>query len=566
MSRIEILKSKQWYYSISKKVSKVNFFNFWLTCFLITSSQVLLFLAFLLPLKALILMGSDSLPSYIKDFGFIYDKEQLVIALSVFAFFLYLIHLGGEELIKKRIKYQAGLLTQRAKKVAIFADEADFASSSIYKIMRSYSFLGFSAAGFIYLYIFVNNLFYFCMLLLVLEAIIIVFLNRGSKLKRVTEYDKALFAIGVIASFNFFLSFCYLVYLYMDNQVESSLLAVITILVLRQLYQRLSVSLGDVLAVFRGQNKLEAIFFTHIPFIIEKKASKDSIDVAFDVRDQVEKLLIENFEKKASLSYVDTCAISIPLFSIQTEENDMLGFCRIFGKNTMQILKRELSLYGGYQAHPMLLKVQRELVGENESFLLLESDAFVKLSGARFEEELAELKFSLQLYSPPADVVSMYQRTKKGFCSGVGKEAAKNIFIGCNNQNEFDLCNRFIDNLDILNKKIQTAPVFIYNPELVTDNLIVTNGSKKLISWAGWEVLPIGASLPMSALEKPEIDKMFSTLMDNRDDVKALHYEGFIISGLLWQINHLLSRERYRTAIKILCDNEPLLIDAKISY
>lgn len=559
MSRIELLKSKQWYYSISKKVSRVNLFNFWLTCFLITSSQVLLFLAFLLPLKALILLGSESLPSYIKTFDFINDKEQLVIALSVIAFFLYLIHLGGEELIKKRIKYQAQLLTKRAKKVAIFADEEGFASSSIYKIMRSYSFLGFSAAGLIYLYIFINNLFYFCILLLTLELVLIVFFNRGNKLKSIAEYDKALFVIGVIASLNFFLSFCYLVYLYMDNQVESSLLAVITILVLRQLYQRLSVALGDVIAVFRSKNKLEAIFFTHIPYAIESKVDLSGVDVAFDARKQVENLLIQNLGRKITLSYVDTCAMSIPLFSIQNVENDTVGFCRIFGKNTMQILKKELALYAGYQSHPMLLKVEEELVSDSESFLLLESDSYVKRSGSRFEEELAELKFSLQISPPPEDIVSMYHRTKKGFCFGISKENAKNILIGCNNQKEFDLCQRFIHGLDALNQNIITAPVFIYNPELVPDNLIVMNGKKKLISWAGWEILPIGASLPMSALDKSEIEKMFGKLLDNRDDVTQLDYDKFVIAGLLWQIDHLLSRERYRTAIKILGDNKLLL-------
>src|SRR5690554_3983349 len=95
-------------------------------------SQLSMLLAFFLPLKVLILLGSDDVPSYFPQFFGSVERDWLIIIMSITTGFFYIFYLLAQRLVLIGGELGANTLMQRGRKLVLF-EHQDALAQQAYK-------------------------------------------------------------------------------------------------------------------------------------------------------------------------------------------------------------------------------------------------------------------------------------------------------------------------------------------------------------------------------------------------------------------------------------------------
>lgn len=106
-------------------------------------SQFALLLAFVLPLKVILLLGSEGIPSYFPEQFKLFDRQTLILALSSLAMLLYLVHLFAERLIGVCLAGGARNLLLRSRKMVLFDNQDEVATRGYQRYSRGLASLVF---------------------------------------------------------------------------------------------------------------------------------------------------------------------------------------------------------------------------------------------------------------------------------------------------------------------------------------------------------------------------------------------------------------------------------------
>ena len=95
------------------------------------SAQIFLLLTFFLPLKVLILLGSDAIPHYYPYYLRSIKKTHLIAGLSILTLICYLIYVLSEYTISHFSKSAAAELLKRSSKLNLFNNQKSFSSQTL---------------------------------------------------------------------------------------------------------------------------------------------------------------------------------------------------------------------------------------------------------------------------------------------------------------------------------------------------------------------------------------------------------------------------------------------------
>src|SRR5690606_19954356 len=117
----------RWTLSLGAKFARVV--PFFTVCIigLTLVSQIAMLVASLLPLKVLILLGSDQIPGYFPRFFLRFGHDALIAVLSMLTFGVFLAHLLAEKLIDRLTAKATTHLMQMSQKIALFERQDEIA-------------------------------------------------------------------------------------------------------------------------------------------------------------------------------------------------------------------------------------------------------------------------------------------------------------------------------------------------------------------------------------------------------------------------------------------------------
>ncbi|WP_018947723.1 hypothetical protein [Thioalkalivibrio sp. AKL17] len=230
-------------------------------------SQLSMLLAFFLPLKVIILLGSDGIPRYFPPAFEQVDRDQLIISLSVATILFYLLYLGSERLVEWGAERGAARLLARGRKMVLFEGQDEMAR-------RSYKRYASALAGGIFVFLAVVLLVW---LYPAVAGIIIAYLvlTSGVLLAALIvsesfrqHLDNALSSwTAVLAALGFMLAFIYLVIDFLFREPPGLIPAIIALLLSRQAFNRLSGAVPAIQQLYRQRPKLDALFFHKAAYI-----------------------------------------------------------------------------------------------------------------------------------------------------------------------------------------------------------------------------------------------------------------------------------------------------------
>ncbi|WP_018875698.1 hypothetical protein [Thioalkalivibrio sp. ALE31] len=229
-------------------------------------SQIGMLLAFFLPLKVIILLGSEGIPRYLPPVFEQYDRDSLIIWLSIATIAFYLLHLGAERVIQFGAGRGAQKLLQRHRKLVLFDNQNAIASNAY----QSYTG-ALSGAVFVGLSIVVLSVLYPAVAGLLLGYVAVAASGVLGAMRLSGAFrdrlDRSLPQIlQPIAGAGFLLAFAWLVVDFLFRSPPGLIPAMIALLLSRQMLNKLASSSVKLRKLYSQRHRLDALFFHGIAY------------------------------------------------------------------------------------------------------------------------------------------------------------------------------------------------------------------------------------------------------------------------------------------------------------
>jgi hypothetical protein len=224
------------------------------------TSQTAMLVAFLLPLKVVILLGSDGLPSYYPPILAPLGRETLIIWLSITSVAFYGLNLLAEYLVKISASRGAKRLLASTGKLTLFEDQDEIASNA-YKQFTS------ALAGSLFVVLAILLLLWLYPVIPLLLGIymtgivlVLAFASGHASIRKSLEKHPVTL-ITVVTSVAFLLSFIGIVADFLIGTPPPLTSAIVALLLSRQLTNKIKTSSASLSKLLQHRSQIDALFF-----------------------------------------------------------------------------------------------------------------------------------------------------------------------------------------------------------------------------------------------------------------------------------------------------------------
>jgi hypothetical protein len=556
-----------WQYQVIKVFLRVRLGP---TLGLITASgaaKVTRLLAFMLPLKVVLLAGSEGVPRYFQFFVHPDDKAAWILGLTGAAFVFYLATLALEAFSTRIAHDVSSDILQEAGVVSKLSNQTEDAQGYYAKFCHISSNLLFAVTGLLVMAIFNILLFSALIIIFVIQFVFSAWLVRGDNDLYPGRFKAYVFEkldnyLGILSSINFLSAFLVILVPFLMTDNGNILVAIGSIIITRQILSSLVAAVKDSSALVKNRHRIDPLVFRD--FYLEEPEAKEG------------QTLRNYFHREARERCVAKVLRSI--VSAETElkvrwEDSPLG-----GINTFVIMagkdKGADSLF--YQMQVFSLKKLHQL--ENEEFLfrqiprshLCAPEVLVRFAEGPFECQICEygqgesvtlmewreilpvLLQQLWASTPPRVLVDAYIASNPLINKRLSERFIKRIDIALDSDQEISVFEDFLQRLPEIRKKLQQLPIYIHNRQLEYKNVASSKESQKyyIMSWRNWSIEPIGSWLP-SIIKEDQVTGMLENVRSCRSDIpKEFDNEHILFASQCLEMELNIKRGAYKLALE----------------
>lgn len=554
-----IFNGLRWNLTLGAKFFRVVPFHTVVIVFLTLGSQVAAILASLLPLKVVILLGSERIPRYFPD-GFSYiDRDVLIGALSAATLGFFILHLFFEKMVGIATNMAVGHLLEKSKKLVLFDNQDEVAAKAYGRYSRA-------LAGGVFVFLSLSGLSFFypgMVLVLVCYGMLsfLFVVALGSFLDsfgRKVEKDLAS-VLKLVGGFGFFVGFGYLIVDFTFLNPPGFFVAIISLIASRQITQRAVGTVGDVVALRKQQLKLDALFF-HGKALLPEKINQDrSMWALLDVsrrKKWVFSLLHESLGEEAEDIDVLWCQTGVQnVASLKVMANDEMYFVKIFEGNRKVLALHEAALVAeSLERLPSLRCVYISHLS-NYPCHLYRLPRGRHPNPAEVKDLVIPLKTRMLVVEPPRELEERFKRSKPMLWQRLESLPWDRLDMAAESS-EIRHSLAFVYNyLSEVKKELESLPITIVSPipSGVPEAFWVTDKDEVLLTnWGRWSIEPVGAGW----LDKPQMLSQLSSALAEASkmrtslvDVLPVRAE---LAALSFALEYECGRQRYVQALELL--------------
>lgn len=550
----------RWSVTLSRKFMQVVP---WLTLLAVVSSvltQFFMLAGFLLPLKVVLLLGSETVPGYFPPVFQSVGRDGLVLFLSIAAVCFYLAHLLTSKFVDLAATSACERLLNRSKKLAIFENQQDIASKGYARYSQN-----LATVCFVSLCLFAMAWFYrdiaIVISIYILLCVLVVCI--------VASFSNAFFSklsneLGVVSrllgSLGFLLSFAYIVLDHLLGTPPGILVSVVALLLSRQTFGRLASFAKDIQGLYGQKAQLRALFFHGHMFsqepisrnkgfwpLIEPKARDAWIEnILADIVGS------EKFEAEALWFDIGLPDIICYHVKVSTESAALEYVMKLFNSNRSAWAKHEATLLSSQGSIPTVPIVKFALV-EGVHCHVFDVTGLKRCEKKETIANLDKFRTVVMATRPESYVASLYERSHPMLWQRLGQQSI--IRMG-------DLLDQFANQADVeelltrlndIKEKLRFLPLSIIAPDIKPGMLWKnSNGDYLLINWTRWSIEPVGAKLPMSMLDEPAFVDSLEKIASERTDINKIEPNDVQLAALISEFEQRLQRGRYAEAYALV--------------
>lgn len=557
--------------------SKVFFTFFkarpWATLVIImatTVGHVTSLLSTLLPLKIILLAGSEGVPRYFAFFIDPAEKGGWIIGLSIATVGMFITTSVLENISRRISQSVSSDVLETANEISVISNQEQKASSYYSRFCTILSCAIFFVLCLYVLWLINKALFLFLTVVLTLEIAFTSFAVRGEDtanpgrlkgfvIEKVGNY------LATLRIINFLSGFFVILYPYLVGVDYNILFAIISMVLLRQSITMLSTLISDAIALSKAKHHVNTLVFRHHQ--LEKK--ERSLSVA--LRDlfpnhRRERMAAQHIDVPkgsddalVSSMWVDSSVPSAKTFKVSLHDRSA-GLPhyfqqQVFPPNAISRLNNEMFLFEHVSRSRLKApELVSRFVEEPFECVLYQSGCGEVVSNRTWRKCEIELLTNLWSCQPPPSLVEAYAASHPMLHKQLKDDVVLRVKVAIDTEEEEKLLSDFQILMPDLLRYLSRFPVYIFNPDLKPGNVMRSaNGSDFLImTWTRWKILPLGAAVPRR-YKKYQLEEVLNRVREKRRDVSdALGVEDMNCVNLCYELEKAIRGERYKAALSIM--------------
>ena len=554
-----------WLVSVYRKILRTAPLEILAVVVLTIVSQVSRLAAFFLPLKIVILIGSSGIPRYFPGSLQALERESLVAVLGLATVAAYLLHLLCERLVTRYVERSADKLIARGNKLVLVANQNDVGRLAYRRLAEMLAALVFAglATGLI-AYIHPAIAIFICVWTLGAALFVLVAGRTSARFRVWIEENGGPFASN-LASTGFLAATAVIILEFIVGASFHVLLAIVSLMMSREILQKLSRVVGNALALYPQRPLINALFYSgHTWSVAETPSRKDGWEwVTRDRPEQWLPALIAEGTGEAvrhaemtrwhQTGLADELVMDVRAETLSGEVRTFLF--KLFTPRRAVWAASEVTLLGGDSAHrlpaPDLLASGRM---EGFDWLLYAPLEGKPVVGAEKTRVMVQMRAACLAYAPPKELAVRYARSHQLLGKRLLAARVERLKAVCAPQHAASL-DRFAEGLGALSAFVSALPVAVHNPDLIGDPCVIGAGGEPVLAhWFRWTLEPVGGGWPANAKDLAALNTALDAAKASRPELASVTPDAARLSAQLFAFDKFLVAQRYHSAIAMLPD------------
>jgi len=563
----QIIGEMRWFLALSRKLLKISPGTTFLVIFATLLSQLASLLAFFLPLKVLILLGSSGMPRYFPPAFAEWDRDFLVMVMGSATGIFYVLHLIFEQVIKAASSRSTGILKKRTRKLQIY-DQQDKILLNAYqlfsRVASSGVFVGLTFLLLIWLYAAIAIWF---ISFLMAGGLLVLISQHNSFLGKQLLGKRFFSALSIWSSLGFLGGFFLLVADFLFGSPPGLIGAIIALLLSRQMFRHSEILVKSLIKMSQKRNKYEVLFFHNQPqnSSIDKK-KKISLSIEFSPERRSEWIaglankLRSPLPSSSIVRWHDSGDHDVVILEVKDagEPSDAQGLYLliIYGKSKYSLAKKESELLDSINKKSNIPapEILEKIYFNEYRIHLFKLPIFSSfLNEEQAEQELWGFREILAGVKPPLKLVQKYLRSHSNLANRINPSLADRLGFAANTEEEKILTHEFKEKIPVIQKIIKALPLAITSDSWrVGTSLKGADGSLYCARWETWALEPIGFEWPLSDADTAQYASALEGACRQREDLAEVRVMDLHLSALISAIEKQCRKQNYRHAIELL--------------
>ncbi|MCG6658043.1 hypothetical protein HOP52_09780 [Halomonas campisalis] len=558
----KLVSGLRWNVSLGAKFLRVVPFFTLVVVFLTLVSQIAALLASFLPLKVIIMLGSDGIPRYFPSSFATLDRDSLIAALSAGTLGFFLLHFLAERMIGWVTSLSTSQLLSRSQKMVLFENQEELAASSYQRYSRALAggvFIVLSLFGLVWFYPWMFTVIIGYFFLVKVVFLLLYQLSNGFRERLESKLPQTLNLFGGVG---FFVAFGFLVTDFIFWSPPGVIIAIVALLLSRQVMQRAAGMVGDLTSLRRQQVKLDALFF-HGKVLLPQQVHP-------------EKTLWPLLAPEARQAWV--AAVLDELVGPEQGELDchwqQLGTPNVVGLRAMRANRQYLV---------KLFEVNRSSWALHEATLMagypnnLSAPCWVGTTqlqkfhclvyalpqGAgpevrQVKEFVQQLQGDLLAAQLKHEDVKRYQRSRAMLWQRLEANLIERLSVAAETPDQRQDLANLLKQMAHLHQQLKALPVVLLNPEITQDAIWIpaAKGEERatpiLLNWGRWSLEPVGAGWPEDEKQLANLGEALRLAAEQRAELSRVNVEQAELAALAFALERECNRQRYVQALELV--------------
>jgi hypothetical protein len=542
--------SLKWYKKLTGRFLNIAFIQTIFIVFATIFSQTFMLLSTMTPLKIVMLLGSDKIPGFFPDSWQSIDKNMLIIYLAIASIGFFILHIFFEKIITLHSIIGSNKVLQNNKKIILFENQDVFAQKAYTKLSKSLSniiffILSLVGIGIVYLPLSFMIIFYILSIYIVFS----ILFKKDRSAKVLNEGFNS--SIDLLKGVGFFVIFAFILGgLLADFYAPKTIVIILSVLLVRQMFSKLSSAIKDIKSLYRDRLKINSLFFfkdTKIQITHDKKDPFWSLLNYEDRRFWIEDLLSNVLDNK--ITYVSSQyynvniknVIFLKVLLIDCNNNTYTYLLKLFNKNiSSQAIHEATILQENIDDFFSLPFIGSSNVREFHCNIFYFPD--IKPID-NFKDDNILIRIKIMKITPPKELLKRYDRSHPYLHNRLNIKMIDKLYLIVDSDN-INMIKDFENNFDDILQNIKEVPLQLINPMITKFSLVKTEDNFVLLHWAGWKIDSLGTDFPISL-------NALNTLRDELD-INHVNIDDVILVSLMSQFEKYYNSENFTGVIEII--------------
>lgn len=555
------LRDLRWFLSLGKKFVRVAPSRTLLVVLLTLVGQIAYILSFFLPLKIVILLGSDGTPRYFPASFAQIDRDLLIVYLSMATIGFFFLNVMTEKLTDYVSGGASASLTNRSQKLVLFEKQEKIAASAYQSFSRALAGLVFGGLTIVAMSFVYPDMAWVMGGYLSVVATVLLALSAISEGVRAYIRRNLGAMLNNLSAAGFFLVFGFLVLDFVLFEPPGIIFAVISILAGRQTFSRVAGAVKGLFRLYAQRQKLDVLFFHGRALAISDNPGRSSLWTQLHPeyrRKWVSDVLAEYG--------VDVRALASNDWSLVWHQPAVAQVGALIA--TVQDEKFLIKLYDR----------KRSVGPQHEATLLadapagLPSPVFVgatQMNGypcsvfrlapgspesvRRSQRVDCPLLLIIYTVVPPSWLIQRFLRSRQTLAGRMKKTWLSQVAVAVSTSRQQRASEALDEHWNTLETLIAEVPLALFNP--LTGKATVwacDDGSRQAMFWERWSLEPIGAGWPTGAAKLPALEMAYADLVRKREDLASVAPVQLKLVALVFEFERLLRKNRFDAASRLL--------------